>query len=179
MKIEANGNEQIKVALSEADMNALDITYEEMDYANIETRRVIWTILDEARQSLGKPIDTDGKLLIEVAPANDGGCVLCFTAMPDGTKAQKRMIMKKDAEPLLFRAADGDSFLDALGLLKKSGDRLKSYNAYSFGGKYFLILFPELTCSPYWTYLLSEYGEVCVRPREELSAVFEYGKQLV
>ena len=68
MKIESNGEEKITVTLSNIDMADLDITYDEMDYSNIETRRVIWTILDKAQKTLGKAVDTDGKLLIEVAP---------------------------------------------------------------------------------------------------------------
>ena len=62
MKIESNGEEKITVTLSQTDMSDLDITYDEMDYSNIETRRVIWTILDKARKVLGRSVDTDGKL---------------------------------------------------------------------------------------------------------------------
>ena len=103
MKIEAIGEEKILVALSDKDLTELDITYDEMDYSNIETRRVIWTILDEAKRSLGKSIDTDGRILIEVTPSDDGGCIMCFTTMP-GTdyKSKKKLIMKKEAEPILF-----------------------------------------------------------------------------
>jgi hypothetical protein len=46
LKIEAISDEKILVALSDKDMDELQITYDEMDYSNIETRRVIWTILD-------------------------------------------------------------------------------------------------------------------------------------
>ena len=73
LKIESNGEEKITVTLSNIDMADLDITYDEMDYSNIETRRVIWTILDKAQKTLGKSVDTDGKLLIEGAPLSDGG----------------------------------------------------------------------------------------------------------
>ena len=59
MKIDSNSEGKITVALSNEDMNELDITYDELDYSNIETRRVIWTLLDKAGQQLGKCIDTD------------------------------------------------------------------------------------------------------------------------
>ena len=62
MKIDSNSEGKITVALSNEDMNELDITYDELDYSNIETRRVIWTLLDKAGQQLGKCIDTDSKL---------------------------------------------------------------------------------------------------------------------
>ena len=54
MKIDSNSEGKITVALSNEDMNELDITYDELDYSNIETRRVIWTLLDKAGQQLGK-----------------------------------------------------------------------------------------------------------------------------
>ena len=112
MNIQADGNEKIAVTLSHQDMNELDITYDEMDYSNIETRRVIWTVLDEAKRVLGKPINTDGRLLVQVSPADDGGCLMLFTQMPLlENNSKKRLIMKKDAEPILWQAFDFNSFV--------------------------------------------------------------------
>ena len=82
MNITVQAENTICIELTRNDMTELDITYESMDYSNIETRRVIWTILDKARKTLGKSVDTDGKLLIEVAPSEDGGCILHFTNSP-------------------------------------------------------------------------------------------------
>ena len=72
MKIEAPEENKIVVRLTADDMTKLHITYEEMDYANIETRRVIWTLLDEARRELGeagtitaKAWDKDGQEITE------------------------------------------------------------------------------------------------------------------
>ena len=48
MKIESLTDETIIVELSEEDMKNLNITYEEMDYSRVETKRVIWTILSRA-----------------------------------------------------------------------------------------------------------------------------------
>ena len=81
MKIEAPEENKIVVRLTADDMTKLHITYEEMDYANIETRRVIWTLLDEARRELGRDIDPSGRMLIEALPAREGGCVLQFTVL--------------------------------------------------------------------------------------------------
>ena len=74
------------VELSPFDMNELDITYEEMDYSDIETRRVIWTILEKVRESTGCDVDPSGRLVIEAAADADGGCILCFT-VPETTAA--------------------------------------------------------------------------------------------
>ncbi len=83
MKIEAPQENKIIVELTTDDMSELDITYERMDYSNIETRRVIWTLLDRARQTLGRDIDPSGKMLIEALPKPSGGCVIYFTVLDD------------------------------------------------------------------------------------------------
>ena len=46
MDIQPISNNKFIVGLTCDEMKDLDITYEDMDYSNIETRRVIWTILD-------------------------------------------------------------------------------------------------------------------------------------
>ncbi len=79
MKINSPNKAKIIVELTCDDMRELDITYENMDYSNIETRRVIWTILDKARKTLCRDIDPSGKMTIETIPLDTGGCVIFFT----------------------------------------------------------------------------------------------------
>ena len=180
LKIEALGDEKIIVALSNEDMHELDITYDEMDYSNIETRRVIWTILDEARQSLGRAIDTEGRLLIEVTPGENGGCVMYFTAMPQTDREMhKKLVMKKDAEPLLFSAENGDAFLDAVNVIKRLGDSIKYYEAYELDGEFFYIIFPQPSCSVLISYILSEYGDMSMGEKSNISEIYEYGSLLI
>lgn len=83
MKIEAPCENKIIVDLTMQDMDELDITYEEMDYSNIETRRVIWTLLDKAGQALGRDIDPTGRMMIEAIPKLSGGCRLHFTILQE------------------------------------------------------------------------------------------------
>ena len=79
MRIEAITRRKIVVELSAEDMTTLDITYEALDYASVETRRVIWVILDRVRESTGCDIDPSGQLLIDAMPRPTGGCILFFT----------------------------------------------------------------------------------------------------
>ena len=48
-------------------MQRLDITYEALDYSNIETRRVLWTLLDEARRVAGTNISLSDRAAQEIA----------------------------------------------------------------------------------------------------------------
>ena len=79
MDIQPISNNKFIVGLTYDEMKDLDITYDDMDYSNIETRRVIWTILDTVRRDTGRDVDPSGNLMIEAAPDTDGGCLLMFT----------------------------------------------------------------------------------------------------
>lgn len=142
MKINSPNKAKIIVELTLDDMTELDITYESMDYSNIETRRVIWTILDKARQELHRDIDPSGKMTIETIPLNTGGCVIFFTVndSPEYIKA----IIAQNEEVYEFDSLDhvidlystmkedlplGDLYADNKGkfrLIAPSDERLKS-----------------------------------------------------
>lgn len=179
MKIEANGEEKISVTLTKTDMCDLDITYDDMDYGNIETRRVIWTILDEAKKILGKPIHIDSRMLIQVSPAEDGGCLLQFTKLHEEIDNHKRrLIMKKEAEPLLFCPFDVDSFIDSIDVLKSSPSLYKSFENYNCDEKYYMVIFPVPCCSEKLSFALCEYGEVSSDARKEIARIYETGCNL-
>lgn len=97
MKIEALTDETIIVELSDDDMKNLNITYEEMDYSKVETKRVIWTILSRARRTLGRELDTSGRLFVEAMRRESGGCVLFFSVDRDEKRQRKnkRYLVKK------------------------------------------------------------------------------------
>lgn len=179
MKIEAIGEEKILVALSDKDLSELDITYDEMDYSNIETRRVIWTILDEAKRSLGKSIDTDGRILIEVTPSDDGGCIMCFTTMPvTDYKSKKKLIMKKEAEPILFKALDHNAFLDAIEILKESCESFRNSEIFLYNKNFYFVIYPKITGSEKIAYILSDFGETYFGEVEFLNRILEHGEKI-
>ena len=179
MKIEANGEEKITVTLSHEDMHRLDITYDEMDYSNIETRRVIWTVLDEAKRVLGKPINTDGRLLIQVSPADDGGCLMLFTQMPLlESKSKKRLIMKKDCEPILFEPFDRNAFSDCIETLNNLKSSIRAIEIFKLFNNYFAIIHPKTTFSEAIEFCLCEYGETDTSNKKGIARLYEYGKRL-
>ena len=176
MKIDSNSEGKITVALSNEDMNELDITYDELDYSNIETRRVIWTLLDKAGQQLGKSINADSKLLIEVSPVKDGGCILHFTFLPPtDIKSKKRLVMKKEAEPVLFTANNENDFLDCIKLLDSLRNNLLSVECYKHNNRFQFLLYPKLTFSDSLVFILSEFGECSFITNKEIALICEYG----
>ena len=60
---------KMKIMLSAEDMARYEITAERLNYENTETRRVVWQILDEAKQKTGFDAASD-RVLIQVYPSN-------------------------------------------------------------------------------------------------------------
>ena len=50
MNMEMPEKGKIMFELSDGDLSDLGITFDELDYSNIETRRVVWTLLDRAKK---------------------------------------------------------------------------------------------------------------------------------
>lgn len=139
MKITSPSEDKIIVELSDQDMLELDITYENMDYSTIETRRVIWTVLDAAGKVLGRDLDPSRKMVIEAIPKPDGGCILVFTVM-NGCKnyQSKKPLLKKQPENLLCEFDSLDNLYRCAEGLNLNSEIESSL--YENSGKYRLIL---------------------------------------
>ncbi len=139
MKINSPAEDRIIVDLSEQDLLGLNITYEDMDYSTIETRRVIWTVLDEAGKALGREFDPSRRMIIEASPKRDGGCTLSFTIL-DSRKIHgvQKQFLKKQEKNILCEFENAD-------MLMRAAESLKSFKSvtsslYESDGKYRLIL---------------------------------------
>jgi len=147
MRIEAITRRKIVVELSPEDMTTLDITYEALDYASVDTRRVLWVILDRVRECTGCDIDPSGQLLIDAMPRPTGGCILFFTirasedaaprasacegaeppAEPFAPPREPRALRKQEQLLAAFEFPDLDALLDCAGAYARAlsgGDAL-------------------------------------------------------
>lgn len=141
MEINSSGR-NIQIELSPSDLEGLDITFADIDYANAQTRRVIRTLLEMAGVSLGKDIDPSGQMVMEASETVGGGCLLNFT-VPDGEKragSQKPLIKRKNknggAEVWEFRNLE--SAAGACLAISSAYETVSSF--YALGGKYRLVL---------------------------------------
>ena len=157
MKIELLADDAIIVELSAEDMKKLNITYEEMDYSKIETKRVIWTILSRAGRSLGREINTSGRLLVEAMRCESGGCVLFFSVEQERSTAKtKRYLVKKTD----YIACDFDNVLSLAACaerIKYSGFTVES-RLYRNKNIYRLILRVNTAGAGLIKPCLSEFG---------------------
>lgn len=146
MKINSPAEDRIIVDLTDEDLRELDITYEDMDYSTIETRRVIWTVLDAAGKALGRDLDPSHRMVIEASPTSAGGCVLCFTLLDDRRgRLCLRSTLRKQEQALLceFSSLD-DLYRAAESCTGGAADSV----LYESEGKYRLILTPQAELAP-------------------------------
>ena len=170
MKCRMLNENGIEVRLSRDEMQALDITYENLDYANTETRRVLWTVLDEAGSTLGCSIDLSGRMLIEARPDGDGGCILDFTLYPHAKMKLKRQKLTKNSGILLFEADSADALLAAVCAIHADVHA----DLYLQDGTFCLLLFVREEQHLPLTAVFSEFGTLREATEYEAAAIGEY-----
>ncbi len=106
MKLYRMGENEIRIHLTEKDLNDYEITPKEFDYDSTKGRRVIWELFDRAKEETGFDAAKD-RVYIQLYPKNDGSIELFVTKL------------EKEAEDQdFFIFSDTDSFLEALSLFK-------------------------------------------------------------
>ena len=171
MKIEAPNENKIIVELSDEDMMMLDITYDEINYSNIETRRVIWTILDKARTVLGKDIDPSKQMVIETLPLKNGGCMIFFTVnnamLTENAKNKSQYVYEFDSI---------NNVIDFYDYFKRSYAHNIDYELYSSQGRYRLIT-KENSDSDYLKIFIKEYAHFLGKNKLLIASTQEYWKK--
>lgn len=112
MKIDSPTEDRIIVELSKKEMKELDITYEEMDYSALETRKVIRSVLDAAGKVLGIDVDFSRRMFIEAIPEADGGCILSFTLLGRKISHFSSSTLKKQSGMMLCEFSDIQKLMD-------------------------------------------------------------------
>ncbi len=152
---------RICVKLTNEDMRELDITYEELDYSNIETRRVLWTLLDEARHELGRNIYLTQKMLVEAVPDSEGGCTIYFTVNDEKTsKNGKKQLVKLTGARIICASDNIDNIGELARILSTSGKISKS-ELFTDGSRYRMIIRPDISISDSIESVVCEFCDIC------------------
>ncbi len=83
MELTKASDGQLRASFSAEELAALHLTYDTLDYNNVETKCAVWQVLAEAKQRFR--IDAAGsRLYIRAYPGSEGGCKLCIRLL-DGS----------------------------------------------------------------------------------------------
>ena len=80
MEIIRIGENKLKLILTDEDLKKHRLSFESLDYDNTETRRILWQILDEAKQKTGFDAASE-KTLVQAYPGRKSGCEIYVTRL--------------------------------------------------------------------------------------------------
>lgn len=152
---------RICIKLTNEDMAELDITYDELDYSNIETRRVLWTLLDEARHELGRNIRLTQKMLVEAVQDSEGGCTIYFTVTEEKIpRSGKQHIVKLTGSRIICSSDNIDNMGELARVLSSCGKISKS-ELFTDGSSYRMIIRPDISISESIESVVCEFCDIC------------------
>jgi adapter protein MecA 1/2 len=174
MNIEQLNSEKLRIVLSDDDLKKYNLDYMSISTESAATRLLVTDILIDAKNMAGFTTK-NSKLLIEVLPGKNNGCVLYLTKMPltvqqkFRTKANQQSLnlsaLLQDQNDYIFSSNNLEDTIDAINCFAGYPDVPLSKSAlYDFHGQYHLIFSPvyvgtdkQRLCSLLG--LLSEYGQ--------------------
>ena len=168
---------KLKVTLEESDLDELDLSTEELDYANPEAKQFFGDILGYAKEELG--FDTSGhRVLLQLYPSKDGGCEIFITRLgkldgqsekKESDKRIKDLTKERKKESRRRKAFKFEKLSHLVEACKRLCEIQPDVSGEIFSdpeGKWFLLLY---ICE-------NDYSEVLdMLPVNELSFLCEYG----
>lgn len=181
MEIIRISDTRVKLSLDEEDMKKYGIAVEDMSADTTARRRILWTLLDEAKKRTG--VDAAGmKTLIEAFPGKRGGCEV-FVTVASGkrelhtacyrfadmraARAAARVLdgaLGEWEKSALYTLASGDIIL-CISLPREKG--ICRDTAYGFLEEY-----GKREKSPHFSAYAKEYG-ACLYERDAISRLCE------
>lgn len=138
MKISCVSETVTVIELSPVEMKKYDFNIEKSDYSSPHTRKVLWSIIDEASKITGKSVEVNQGLEIDLLPDIKGGCLLIIS---QGTPKTKYLLSDKDS--WIYESRDINAFLDFAKSVKNLDTAVES-SFYYRDGIYRLILYSSV-----------------------------------
>ena len=169
----------IQISLAAADMNELNISFPDMDYANTATRRALWYLLDKARAETGFDA-AKGRVEVRAIAAGGGGCELFVKKTRDIVGGDDVAYMKESIRISAEKTEREECDAYRFGSLDSLAGACRNIYAHGYSGRssaycderenaYYLILrdSPKKTSLPRHLRALSfvaEFGTACSSP---------------
>ncbi|MBE6790294.1 MAG: adaptor protein MecA [Clostridia bacterium] len=149
---------RVEAEITDEELDSFGVTYEELDYGNIETRRVLRNIAEKIRMLSGAEINFSGRLLIEVIKERSDLFRICFSRLSNknGDDKSVKQLVKSENEPVVAEFSDIEDVLLSLPLFER--DTLSSL--YEKNGKYRLIAYLPGEKKERLLLRISEFSEV-------------------
>lgn len=160
MEIHKKSNTRLFAQLSEQELSNYRLTFETLCPEGARTKAMLCDILAHAENTLGWTVPPQGRVSVDVLPAENGSCIFLFTL---AAHPKKRYRVQRDACTRVCKVNGIDAFLALYSALRQkplesAEAALFQVSTDSFVGLFrFATPFSAETASAF----LSEFGETC------------------
>jgi len=165
MEIKLVNENKLKIILTTEDMEALDITCEEMDSDDTGTRRILWDLLDKAKHQTGFDAASD-KIFVKAYPDKTGGCLMYVTKGDVNAPSQTTHTYEKKYKSKLYTAAKKKRLIFYFDNSETLLMACRQLNTFGYGGK--SDIFSDNSGGGYYLYIEDNKEQV-------LERISEYG----
>lgn len=131
MNIEQINDNKIKVTVNQEDQKEFGVTYESMNYSDINTRKLCEKIMLIAKKQTGFSIG-NAKLLVEARQSVNGNVTLYLSKIPVGSERREEYL----CQTICFNSVN--DMLDGCNLLLPYLEKLECSYLYEYDNKYYL-----------------------------------------
>ncbi len=116
VKVVVLNDYRVEAVLSCEELDGYGISYEEIDYKNIETRRFLWSVTGDIASLCGVRVPLSGKILIEVIKDAGDEFRICFSSLgaPFCDEKSVKQLVKTQTVSLTAEFADIEYVLKSL-----------------------------------------------------------------
>ena len=158
MEIKQIDSRRLKILLSGEDLDAINLSYEQIDYQNPETREFLFSLLETA--CLTTEFKANSRVAIEIYPTNQRGCVVYFSALDDPPKRWK--VRRHIVSPAIYLFDDVDTLIKgSVKLFHRASHRILKSSLYRGEGRYWLVIYPLDMVENITLAFLDEYASRC------------------
>ncbi len=165
---------RLLIALSNEDMDLLDITFKQLDWKNDYSREVIKNLLTRAKHEIGFSSD-NSKLLIEAIPQTNGCFVLVTLLSNKQKRARKVYRIKNNKKPFIFHFKEAESLFGAIERIYDKLSFLSDSAIIEADESYYAILYLNGSISSKLQAIISEYGDLVSKSTLFAARLFEKG----
>ena len=158
MNVLAQNEYRTEITISTYELTRYGLTYDELDYGNINTKKFLWEITEDIRKTCGYNINLSGKILIEVLKESEHTVKIFITSLSNKNSDDYslKQLIKSEVQPLIAQFSCFEHLLDAAGLIENSTQS----SLYEKDGEYRLILSPDKADRKNLTLILCEFSRI-------------------
>ncbi len=177
MKIENIGQNKLKILLNDQDMIQYNISYDQLDYNDSDTKKLVLQLLNVAKSETGFDAAA-GKLFIEVFPDVDGGCIFYFTLLTgEKKKGNEKNIL---INPFIFEFDNINCLSSVVCVLfLQYSHRIYKSSLYLINDRYRLVVYPLSRFDDSLITLAKEYKSFVSDTPISKAYTIEHGKLLI